>query len=134
MRHQVEKSVNNKNVLLIIEDNPLLVGMYKTAFERQNINVLVAHDGMAGIELAREKRPDVILLDLLMPGIDGYEVLKILKADPNTKSIKIIILTVIAKKENAEIAKKLGAVDYIVKTELKLQEIVDRVMSLFDFI
>jgi len=120
-----------KNLLLLIEDNPLLVGMYKTAFERNGINVVFAHDGKTGIELAKEKKPDIILLDLLMPGIDGFEVLKKLKIDSETKGIKVIILTVVEEKKSMERVKKLGAIDYLIKSELKLNEIVERVSEHF---
>ena len=120
-----------KNLLLLIEDNPLLVGMYKTAFERNGINVVFAHDWKTGIELAKEKKPDIILLDLLMPGIDGFEVLKKLKTDSETKDIKVIILTVIEEKKSMERVKKLGAIDYLIKSELKLNEIVERVSEHF---
>lgn len=122
----------NKKLLLLIEDNPLLNGMYKSAFEKRGVEVLFAHDGETGINVAKEKNPDVVLLDILMPGIDGLEVLERLKKDEATKHIKIVILTIVKKEDAMEKAKKLGAIDYLVKSELKLQEIVDKVLLHFN--
>jgi len=118
-------------VLLLIEDNPLLVGMYKTALEKKGLEVLFAHDGETGIQIAKKQKPEIVLLDLLMPGIDGFEVLKRLKKDKTTRKIKVIVLTVAKDKQSQEKAKKLGAVDYLIKSELKLQEIVKRVVAYF---
>lgn len=121
-----------KKLLLLIEDNPLLTGMYKTAFEKKGIQVLFAHDGEEGIELAKKERPDLVVLDLLMPGIDGFEVLKRLKRDAATKNIKVVVLTIVTEEESQEKAKSLGAVDYLIKPHLKLHEIVERVLRHFD--
>lgn len=122
----------NKKLLLLIEDNPILNGMYKSAFEKQGVEVLFAHDGESGIELAREKKPDLVLLDLLMPGIDGFEVLRKLKSDEATKDIKIVILTIVKEEKSIKKARGLGAVDYLIKSELKLGEIVEKVLSHFN--
>ena len=107
--------MTTQNILLLIEDNPLLTGMYKTAFEKKGLEVVIAHDGDTGIELAKEKKPDIVLLDLLMPGVDGFEVLKELKKDESTKHIKVVVLTVVKDKKSQEKAEKLGAVDYLLK-------------------
>ena len=118
-----------KKILLLIDDNPLLTGLYKAAFEKHGFNVFFAHNGEDGLKLAKEKSPDIVLLDILMPGIDGFEVLKTLKSDPTTKKAKVIILTVVVDKNAEEKAKKLGALDYLIKPQLKLKEIVDRVLA-----
>ncbi len=118
-----------KKVLLLIEDNPLLTGLYKTAFEKEGLEVLFAHDGETGIALAKEKQPNAILLDLLMPGIDGLEVLKKIKSNSITKKIMVIILTIVSKEDSQKKAKDLGAEDYLIKSELELNEIVNRVLE-----
>ena len=118
-----------KKLLLLIEDNPLLTSMYEAAFEKADFEVIFAHDGEAGLALVKDKHPDCVLLDLLMPGIDGLTVLERLKKDDVTKDIKVIVLTVVTKKEDLEMAKKLGAIDCLVKPELTLAEIVERVIS-----
>lgn len=121
-----------KRLLLLIEDNPLLTGMYKTAFENAGFEVIFAHDGETGLTMAKNERPEGILLDLLMPGMSGFEVLEKLKKSEDTKHIKVIILTSHGKKEDSEIVKKLGAIDCLIKPELTLAEIVARTTSSFD--
>ena len=116
-----------KNLLLLIEDNPLLTGLYKAAFEKAGINVLIAHDGKRGLELAKEKHPSVIVLDFLMIGMNGLEVLQLLKSDPATQNIKVIMLTVASEQQDKDKAKELGAVDYLTKSELSVNDIVEKV-------
>src|SRR3989337_228631 len=117
---KVEKK--KKRILILIEDNPLLSGLYQSAFEKAGLEVEIAHDGESGLALARQGKPSAILLDLLMPGMSGYEVLEALKKDATTKNIRVIILTIINEKEAQEKARKLGAVDYLIKTDLELPE------------
>lgn len=116
-----------KKILLLIEDNPLLVGLYKSAFEKKGFDVFIAHDGKLGLQLAKTTKPELVLLDILMPGMDGLEVLKELKDDPETKKIKVIVLTVVSDQKSQDIAKDLGVLDYLLKPELELKEIVERV-------
>ena len=115
-----------KTLLLLIDDNPLLTGVYKAAFERAGFDIILAHNGKVGLALAKEKIPDGIVLDILMPGIDGFTVLQELRADTTTKDIKTIVLTSIAKPEDLEKAKRLGALECLVKSELTLADIVAR--------
>lgn len=120
-----------KHLLLLVEDNPLLTEMYRAAFEKADFTVIFAHDGETGLALAKEKNPEGIVLDLLMPGIDGFTVLEQLKDSQKTKDIKIIVLTSVTKTEDLERAKKLGALDCLIKSEFTLAEIVARVRSFF---
>lgn len=118
-----------KKIILLIEDNPLLTGMYAKAFENEGFEVLIAHDGEGGISLAQKELPSVILLDILMPGIDGLEVLKRVKEDPITKSIKVIVLSMVDNKGYEEKARALGAVDYLHKGDDGLPTIVSKVVA-----
>jgi DNA-binding response OmpR family regulator len=118
-----------KHILLLIEDNPLLAGLYRTAFEKRGLEVLFAHDGESGLKIAKEKKPEIILLDILMPGIDGFVVLEQIKTSPEMKNTKVIVLTIVKDEKSIEKARELGASDYLIKTELKLNEIVERVLG-----
>lgn len=115
-----------QKTVLFIEDNPLLCGLYQIAFEKAGIATLVAHDGERGLELAKEKLPDLIVLDILIPGMSGFEILEALKKDAETKNTKVVILTVLVDDEIKKKAEALGAVDYMIKSELDLAEIVQR--------
>ena len=117
-----------KYILLLIEDNPLLTGMYKAAFEKKGIEVLVAHDGESGLTIVKERKPSLVLLDMLMPGIDGLTVLERIKKDPQIADTTVVMLTVVQDEEKQKRARELGATDYLVKPDLELREIVERVM------
>ncbi|HSX42425.1 MAG TPA: response regulator [Candidatus Saccharimonadales bacterium] len=109
-----------KNVLLI-EDEPLLIELYEEGWGDQDFNLIVAKDGEAGLKKAADtgERPNLILLDILLPGINGFEVLKRLKANAKTKDIPVIVLTNLGSEKtdkDKQLALSLGAVDYLVKS------------------
>lgn len=120
-----------EKLLLLVEDNPLLIGMYETAFAKAGYIVSIAHDGNTGITLANELRPSNILLDLLMPGTDGFAVIRALKENPETKDIGIVVLTSDTKQEDLNLAKQLGATQCLQKSKLTLAEIVEQSIQSF---
>lgn len=120
-----------KRLLLLIEDNPLLTGMYRAAFEEAGFEVIFAHDGEEGLSLAQTKKPEGIILDLLMPGLSGLDVLKKLKTDDGTKDIGVVVLTIDTEKTDLDKAKQLGALDCLIKSDLTLADIVTRASSFF---
>ena len=103
--------------ILIVEDDPLMSRMYKKIFSFEKFDVDVARDGEEGLAKVKSGEPTLILLDIMMPKMNGLEVLKRLKTDEATKKIPVVILTNLAGKDDAETALKLGAVRYIVKSE-----------------
>lgn len=113
--------------ILIIEDDSLIVRMYKKIFEFEKYEVETAADGEEGLKKASSGNPTLILLDIMMPKINGIQVLKKLKADPATKKIPVIILTNLSGQTDAGTALKMGAVKYIVKSEYKPEEVAKMV-------
>ncbi len=113
--------------VLIIEDEESLAQMYQTKFEHENYEVVVAADGSEGIEKAKKEKPDIILLDIILPKKDGFMVLKELKAEKGTADIKVIMLTNLGQDEDVVKGKKLGAIDYLVKANLTPAQLVDKV-------
>lgn len=101
--------------ILIIDDEPHLLKIMSGRLKANNFDVITAGDGEAGLKKAQEENPDVILLDISMPLMDGYEVLKNLKEDEKTKDIKVIMLTATTDRESVECCMELGAIDYAVK-------------------
>jgi len=101
--------------VLVVDDEKDIVDLLEYHLKRENYTVLSAKDGEAAMRAAREDRPDLILLDLMLPGVDGLEVCRLLKADPTTSAIRVIMLT--AKGEEADIVAglELGADDYVPK-------------------
>ncbi len=88
-----ESSASRLPTVLCIDDDQLILGVCRDALEQRGYRTLVATDGMAGIELAMQARPDLILLDVMMPGMDGFEVCALLRASPNLRDVPIILLT-----------------------------------------
>lgn len=120
----------SKKTTLIVEDDKFLIKAYQIKFNSAGFNIIVAVDGVAGLELARKELPSLILLDLMLPKMNGFEFLKALKADEKTKDIPVIILSNLGQQGDREKALSLGAVDYLVKTDYKLEEIVKKVKEL----
>ena len=116
--------------VLIIEDDPLMSRMYQKIFTFEKYEVEVANDGEEGLAKVPLVKPTIILLDVMMPKLNGLQVLERLKADPNTKSIPVIMLTNLAGQQDAETALSKGAVKYIVKSEHEPKEITDMVKEI----
>lgn len=115
--------------VLLIEDDPLLYEMYKMKFDVSKLHLLVSHGGYDGLAVAKREKPDLILLDIKMDDLNGFEVLKRLKADPSLQNIPVFLLTNMGEKDNAEKGLKLGAEAYIMKAKVLPSEIVAKVTA-----
>lgn len=119
---------DNKNIhVLIVEDDSFLSHIYKTKFEMEGFKISMADNGETGLADAKKKKPDIILLDILLPKMDGFAVLEALRADEETKSIPVIMLTNLGQKDDVEKGQELGAVDYLIKAHFKPSEVVNKV-------
>ena len=117
--------------ILFIEDEPALQKTLASAFASEGFEMIQALDGETGLRLAQQKKPDLVLLDLVLPKMDGFEVLRQLQADKETKSIPVVVLTNLEGMGEVQKVIELGAKDYLVKTNYKLDELVEKVkMSL----
>lgn len=116
-----------KAKILVVEDDPFLQEFITKRLLEENFEVLSAKDGQEGIDLAKEKKPDLIILDLILPNKNGYEVLEELKKDSSTSKIPVLILSNLGQKEKIEEALKKGASDFLVKAYFSLEEIILRV-------
>jgi len=115
--------------ILLIEDEAALQKTIGEVLQKEGYNMLSAMDGEEGIKIAREKKPDLILLDLILPKKDGFGVLSSLKSSSETKSIPIIVLTNLGEMENIDRAVELGATTYLVKSDYSLKEIVEKIKT-----
>lgn len=114
--------------ILIAEDEEVLLNVLKDRFEAEVWEVSTARDGEEAIEAIKKSRPDVVLLDLLMPKKDGFEVLKEIRSNPEYKNLPIIVvLSNLGSDEDIKKALALGANDYFVKTQHPMSEIVEKV-------
>lgn len=116
--------------VLIIDDDPFILDMYVLKFKEQGFDVESARDGKEALKKAKEYKPDTVLLDVVMPAMDGFEVLQMLKKDPEMRGAKIIILTNLGQKEEVKRGTELGADDYIIKAHFTPSEVVEKVKGL----
>ena len=120
---------DTKKKTLIVEDDVYLSDVYRTKFEKEGYEVKVSSDGESGVKTAIEWRPDIILLDIMLPKMDGFDVLEELKNHAETKSIPVIMWTNKSDSTEAERAKKMGATEYLVKVYHTPTEIVDKIKN-----
>ncbi len=102
-------------MILVADDDPAITELVRVNLETHGYQVVAAHDGRETLSLALKEKPDLILLDIVMPEVDGYEVLRLLKSDPETEAIPIIVLTAYASDEGAVISWLEGAAGYLAK-------------------
>ena len=98
--------------------------------EKEGYKVFIATDGASALKMLEEDIPDAILLDIIMPGMNGFEVLKIIKSDQRYKNVAIIIFSNLGQENEIEEGKKLGADDFLVKAKFTLKEVVDKINAL----
>jgi len=113
--------------ILFIEDESVLQKTFGEVLKQEGYEMISALDGKSGLRLAKNKRPDLILLDLILPEMHGFEVLKGLKEDKETKEIPVIVLTNLERIEDIDRALELGATTYLVKAQYSLEEVVEKI-------
>jgi len=121
---------NNKIIKVVLaEDEEVLRRMYLTKFKTEGFEVFPAINGEEAFKLALENQPDIILLDIIMPLVNGFSALKKLKAEEKTKNIPVMMLTNLAQDSDMEESKKLGAIDYLVKADLTPTKVVEKIKA-----
>lgn len=123
------KSNDTAVKILLVEDDAFLAGVYATKFELEGFKVFHAADGEQGVKMAEKRQPDVILLDILMPKMDGFEALRRLKLDPKLAHVPVVMLTNLGQKDDVERCLKGGAADYLIKAHFVPGEAVRKVRS-----
>jgi len=118
--------------VLVVEDDRFLRRACEACLQQRGFRVLVAVDGEEGLRLARAEKPDLVLLDLLMPKLGGLDVLRSLKADADTREIPVLVLSNSSRQQDIEEITRLGVVGYLVKADLSLQALGDRVTRILD--
>jgi DNA-binding response OmpR family regulator len=113
--------------ILFIEDESALQKTFGEILKQEGYEMISALDGEVGLRLAKDKKPDLILLDLILPKVHGFEVLKRLKEDKETKGIPVIVLTNLEGMEDVNRAIELGATTYLVKAQYSLEELVEKI-------
>lgn len=121
---------NDKITILMVEDDSSFRQIYLDMFKAEGYNVIIAEDGERGCDLAKDKKPDLIILDLVLPGLQGFEVLKRIRSDNETKDIPILVATVLGTYVDVRKGLQLGATDYMVKGFFGPREVLLKIRSI----
>jgi len=116
-----------KKKILLVEDDPALSGVYKSRLDMEGFDVREVNNGEKAISMASDFKPDLILLDAMMPKVSGFDVLDILKNTPATAGIIVIMLTALSQPSDKERAEKMGVDDYLVKSQVVIGDVVEKV-------
>lgn len=122
--------LNKKIKILIAEDEEILLKMYTTKFRLKGFEVYGARNGAEALEIALKVKPEIILLDIIMPLVDGFGVLRKIKENESLKNIPVILLTNLAQDSDIDEGLKLGANDYLVKASTTPDEVVEKVKKI----
>jgi DNA-binding response OmpR family regulator len=121
-----------KTKILIVEDEEILLTALSEELRQEGFNAVGAKDGVEGVEKIVSEKPDLVLLDLVMPRLDGIGALKQMKENPETKDIPIVILTNLSDYDKVSDALSLGAMDYLVKANYRLEELVNKIKTILE--
>jgi len=119
--------------ILLAEDDIQLIDMYRRKFELEGFDVHIAEDGQAALDQLKTFTPDIVLLDIMMPKMNGLEVLKNIRENPTKKDMLVVMLTNLDNEATSEEIYKLGATDYIVKADMTPIEVVNKVKEILKY-
>lgn len=119
--------MDTKKKILLVEDDTALAAVYKSRLELEGFEIREVNNGEDALSAAVEFKPDLILLDAMMPKISGFDVLDILRNTPDTTNIRVIMLTALSQPKDKERAEALGVDDYLVKSQVVIGDVVERV-------
>ena len=123
---------DKKKLILLVEDDIFLSGMYKTKLELEEYKVVVAEDGEKGFALIKRYKPNLVLLDIVLPKMSGFEVLKRMKKNRELSMIPVILLTNLSQKEDVQKGVVLGVDDYLIKAHYMPFEVVTKIKKFLD--
>ena len=119
--------MNDKKKILLVEDDAALASVYRSRLELEGFDIHEVNNGEDALSAAIEFKPDLVLLDAMMPKISGFDVLDILRNTPETQAIRVIMLTALSQPKDKERAENLGVDDYLVKSQVVIGDVVERV-------
>ncbi len=120
-------SVKNSKKILFVEDDDALAGVYLVRLQAEGFDVKRVANGEEALAAATEYRPDLVLLDVMMPKVSGFDVLDILRNTPETANLKVIMLTALSQEADRKRAEDLGVDDYLVKSQVVITDVIARI-------
>ncbi len=123
----MNKKKNKKIKILLAEDDNFISLAYQDGLKRAGFEVVVAYDGVDALDKLKSQKPDLILLDIIMPQKNGFEVLEEIKNDSELKNIPVIILSNLGQDTDIQKGRELGAVDYLIKSNFSMNEVIEKI-------
>lgn len=120
---------DGKTKVLLVEDDKMILDMYTLKFSQEGYDIIQAENGKDGLDLAKKENPDIILLDIILPQMDGFTVLKEIKQVDGLKDVPVILLTNLGQDGDVKKGLELGANDYLIKANYTPSQVVDKVKS-----
>lgn len=121
------KNTASSKKILLVEDDDALANVYLMRLKAEGFNIVRVANGEDALAAAKEHKPDLVLLDAMMPKVSGFDVLDILRNTPETANLKIVMLTALSQESDKERAQGLGVDDYLVKSQVVITDVIDRV-------
>ncbi|MFW0862438.1 MAG: response regulator [Candidatus Komeilibacteria bacterium] len=116
-----------KKKVLVVEDDHFLAKIYKIKLAKEKIDATVCSDGKEALDLIKKEKPSLILLDMVLPGMNGFEILEEIRKEKSTKKIPVIILSNLGQDADIAKGKELGVIDYFVKSDISIHEVVKKI-------
>jgi len=119
----------DQKTILLVEDEPLLANLLKQRLEKEGISVFLGRDGEEALNILKENKPDLILLDIILPKISGFELMEVLQKDPQFQKAPIVIISNLGQESDVERGQSLGAIGYFIKAKVSIEDLVSKVKA-----
>lgn len=121
-----------KKQILLVEDEPLLGNILKQRLEREGFSVHLAVDGEEALKILKDTKPDLILLDVILPKISGFELMEKLKMDPQLQQAPVIVISNLGQESDVQKSQSLGAIEYFVKAKVSIDDLIGKIKRFFE--
>jgi len=122
---------NNKKKILVVEDEPMLATVLKSRLEKEGFEVFQARDGVEALTNLKQNKYDLVLLDIILPKMSGFEVMESIKSDPNASEVPIVIVSNLGQESDVQKGQMLGAIGYFIKAQLSIEELISKIKEFF---
>jgi DNA-binding response OmpR family regulator len=113
--------------ILLVEDEPMLSNILNQRLGKEGFQVIVARDGSEAVRILKQEKPDLILLDIILPKMSGFEVMETMKSDPTLQSAPVVVVSNLGQAEDVERGQSLGAIGYFIKAQLSVEDLVSKI-------
>lgn len=127
MENLEKKFDGKKKTIFLIEDDLFLVKAYRIKLQQENFEIWEANDGKEAMKFLEKDPPDLVLLDLMLPGVSGFDILAAIRKNDKWKNVKVIILSNLGQPMDIERGKQFGVIDYIIKANVKINDVIDKI-------